>query len=304
MSSTRAEVVFPTPSTLGEGSFWDTDRQCLYWVDIYQSKVFCFDPKRGANLAFDVAAHVGTVVPTECGRLLVALRSELALLDPKNGRVTSLGSPTIVPSGMRFNDGKCDPRGRLWVGTMIEQGEPGRAALYCIEPDLSATEKLAGLTISNGLCWSDRRFYHIDTPSHVVRVFDFDQAGAEISGGRTLIRFEPEAGAPDGMCLDAEGMPWVALWGGRAVVRIHPESGEILFKVELPVSNVTSCAFGGPDLNQLYITTARSGLSPERLESEPLAGSLFCAELPFRGATAPGFARSFDPMTLASLRIR
>lgn len=293
MSVARAELVFPRRSTLGEGSVWDRERGCLYWVDIYDNKVFQFDPSRRANLAYDVGANVGTVVVAQGGELLLALKDELAWLDPATGTVHSLIAPAAPAPGIRFNDGKCDPAGRFWVGTMVEAGAPGGGILYCLDPDLSISVKLTGLTISNGLCWCDKAFYHIDTPSQLIRRFDYDPVSGSIAEPTVVADFTAERGSPDGMCLDEQGRLWVALWGGARVVRIDPATGASDFSVELPASNVTSCAFGGEDLDELYITTARIGLGDAELAAEPLAGSLFRVKLPFKGVPSTRFAHSF-----------
>ena len=294
MSSVSAYAVFPGRATLGEGSVWDREQSCLYWVDIYENKVFRFDPRRRANLAYDVGANVGTVVVAEGGNLLLALRHELAWLDPETGKVCPLVVPAPPVAGIRFNDGKVDPKGRFWVGTMVENGVPGAAVLYCVEPDLSVSVKLTGLTISNGLAWHGAAFYHIDTPTKRIRRFDYDAARASISQPTVIADFEDQPGSPDGMCVDEQGMLWIALWGGGAVVRIDPVSGDEVFRVQVPTTNVTSCAFGGPDLDELYITTARIGLSDTALAAEPLAGALFRAKVPFRGVPSPRFAGVFE----------
>jgi len=285
-----AEPVFPCRATLGEGSVWDHEEGCLYWVDIYDNKVFRFDPRRRANLAYDVGSNVGTVVVAEGGSLVVALRDELAWLDPDTGQLHPLARPGAPVSGIRFNDGKCDPRGRFWVGTMVEQGPAGGGVLYCVEPDLTVSVKLRGLGISNGLVWHDTAFYHIDTPSKQVRRFDYDPLSGAIAQPTVAADFAAGPGSPDGMSIDEQGMLWVALWGGSAVVRIDPSSGRELCRVEVPATNVTSCAFGGDALDELYITTARRGLSEAALAAEPLAGSLFRARVPFRGVPAARFA--------------
>jgi len=292
VTSLVAEPVFPCRTTLGEGAVWDREEGCLYWVDIYENKVFRFDPRQRTNLAYDVGSNVGTVVVADGGRLVVALRDELAWLDPKNGQVHPLAKPAEPLPGIRFNDGKCDPEGRFWVGSMVEQGPAGGAALYCVEPDLTISVKLRGLTISNGLAWRGTAFYHIDTPSKQVRRFDYDRESGAIAQPTLAADFSAGPGSPDGMSIDEQGMLWVALWGGGAVVRIDPSSGQELFRVDVPATNVTSCAFGGDALDELYITTARIGLSEEALAAEPRAGSLFRSRVPFRGVAAARFGAS------------
>ena len=289
MKTFRAELAFPGRAMLGEGSLWDAERQQLCWVDIYDCKVCLFDPARGCNSAFDVGANVGTVVPTREGELLIALRDEIACLDPETGKLRRVATAHPPTPGLRFNDGKCDPEGRFWIGSMVEEGPQGGAALYMLDHDLRVKQQLAGLTISNGLAWSGDSFYHIDTPTMELRGYRYQAGSGDLSEPHVVTSFAEGNGAPDGMCLDADGMLWVALWGGRGVVRVDPTSGETVCRVEVPAENVTSCAFGGPELDILYITTAQVGLSADALKADPLSGSLFCVRLPFRGLPSPAF---------------
>ena len=175
----------------------------------------------------------------------------------------------------RFNDGKCDPAGRLWAGTMEFDGEPDRGALYCLDTDGTVTRKFGNVTISNGIVWSldGRTMYYIDTGRNNVRAYDYDVATGAIGNERVTVTNEG-SGHFDGMTMDAEGMVWVAIFGGSAVRRYDPESGALLDAIELPMSQITSCAFGGPDLTDLYVTSACLRLSESERSSEPLAGSL------------------------------
>lgn len=288
-----AKIVFPRPSTLGEGALWDAERQHLYWVDIIERRVFVFDPKTRVNREFDVGDEVGTIVVARDEKLLLALQSGFALLDPSSGLVTPLSDPRSSVEEGRFNDGKCDPEGRFWAGTIVDSDESkGKGALYCLDTDGTTTRKLEGVTCSNGLCWSaDRKtFYYIDTPTYQVRAFDYDAKTGGIENPRIAIELTQDEGAPDGMTIDAEGQLWIALFDGGKVLRVDPNSGDRTYQVLVPGGgNVTSCAFGGPDLNQLYITTARVGLSPEQAAQLPAAGSLFVAEVPQRGVPSARF---------------
>lgn len=286
------KVAVERPSTLGEGSLWDATSRCLYWVDIAEHRVFIFDPATGINREHVVGEPVGTVVPAQDGKLVLALRHRIVSLDVATGTLTDVAS--LEPrDGMRFNDGKCDPAGRLWVGTMVERGEPGTASLYCLHQDLRLEARLGGLSISNGLAWdrAGTQLYYIDTPTRRVDRFDYAVASGALSNRRTVLELPEGRGFPDGMTIDEEDYLWVALWGGGAVVRIHPETGRIVAEVAFPVTNVTSCAFGGPELETLYVTTARAGRSADALQSEPLAGSLFAVNVGVRGVPARRFGR-------------
>lgn len=289
-----AEVAFPTPALLGEGALWDAAYRRLYWIDILGHKVCCFDPVNGSNLAYDTGEDVGTVVLSQNGKLVVALKSGVAALDPATGRLQSLVVPEVDRPGNRLNDGKCDPRGRFWVGSVVEDGQGPNGALYCIDTTLAVERKLSGVQCSNGIVWSrdERTLFYIDTPTQRVRAFDYDPETSALGRERVVFELPKSQGGPDGMAIDAEGHLWVALWGGRKVLRVDPATGAVGFEVLVPVDRVTSCAFGGPDLDTLYITTARVGASAEELRAQPFAGSLFAARVPFRGMPSPRFARS------------
>lgn len=264
---------------LGEGAIWDPSLGRLLWIDIVGRRLFCLDPERRENRAFDVGEMVGTVVPRTRGGVLLALHGGLALFDPASGRITRLPAlPEYDPAVVRFNDGKCDPSGRLWVGSMaLIKGPRPLGRLYRIDADGSASVMLHDVGTSNGLAWSlDRRtLYFIDTALRRVDAFDYDDASGGIGGRRTVITVPPDLGRPDGSTLDAEGMLWIAMFEGGCVTRWNPATGELLETIRLPVSRVTSCAFGGPDLRTLFITTSRHALPPEKLEQQPLAGRLF-----------------------------
>lgn len=293
MQKYTTEVAFPSRCLLGEASLWDQESGRLFWVDIADHKVFVFDPISGSNLAYDVGESVGTVVLTRNGKLVLGLRSGLACLDMATGKLVPLADPESHLPGNRFNDGKCDPQGRFWAGTMVEHGPPGGAALYCLDTDLNIEKKLDSVTISNGLVWTSdsKTFYYIDTPTHQVRAFDFAAHNGSLSNSRTIATIARGLGSPDGMAIDSEDHLWVALFHGGQVVRLNPTSGEIEAVVEVPAQNVTSCAFGGRELNELFITTARVGTAQEKLEQLPLAGSLFRAKVGVRGVASTRFGR-------------
>ena len=291
----EAKLRFPLLCDLGEGSLWDERQQVLYWIDIAQNKVFRFDPRNNSNLAFDVGENVGTVVVTLNDKLLVALRSGFAWLDPDTGRVTRIADPEADKPHTRFNDGKCDPRGRFWAGTMVENSQAGDAALYCLDTDLSVTLKLSGVSCSNGLVWSrdSRRLFYIDTPTLQIQCFNYDPETAALDARRIVAELPPNTGAPDGMAIDDQDGLWVALFGGSRVVRIDSNTGKVNFEVAVPAPNATSCALGGAGLDELFITTARVGLDEASRRKHPLAGSLFSIKVPYKGVPARRFAKEF-----------
>jgi sugar lactone lactonase YvrE len=188
-----------------------------------------------------------------------------------------ISNPEPQLPGNRFNDGKCDPAGRFWAGTMSHTDEPEKGSLYLLGKDLSVTKKIEAVSISNGLAWSPdhKTFYYIDTPTKKVAAFHFDNTNGKIEDKRYIIQFLNNEGTPDGMTIDSEGMLWIAHWDGWQISRWNPVTGEKLKSILLPVSRVTSCCFGGKNLDDLYITSASTGLSDDQLKKEPLAGSLF-----------------------------
>ncbi len=295
----QAEILLRRPSTLGEGSLWDEASQSLCWIDIVEHTVFLFDPASGRNREFDVGEDVGTAVFTKQGKLLVALRSGLNVLDPDSGALVFLADPRSSAQEGRFNDGKCDPVGRFWVGTMPEgQGSEGQGGLYCLHSDHRVDRPLSGISCSNGICWSsDRRtMYYVDTPTYQVSAFDFDPETGAIDNRRVVIELDrKEEGAPDGMTIDAEGHLWIALFDGGRVLRIDPDTAQRTYEVRVPGGgNVTSCAFGGPGLDRLFITTGRIGLSDEQRSAQPDAGSLYVARVPFVGVSSSRFGGKVD----------
>ena len=273
------------PALLGEGPVWDPLRGELVWVDIDRGRVHRLRPGE-ADASFDVGQPVGCAVPRADGGLALALRDGFALLPADGARPQPVAPVEQQRSDTRMNDGACDSRGRFWAGTMSLAGDTRTAALYRLDPDLSVTRVLPGLSISNGLGWSpdDRLMYHVDTPRGRIDVYDFDAERGVIGAREAAIPVAPERGRPDGLAVDADGGIWVALWGGAAVQRYTPE-GRPDARIELSVSQVTSCCFGDSDLGTLYITTAGLGTS-----REPLAGSVFSCRPGVQGLPATPFS--------------
>jgi len=272
---------------LGEGALWHPLEQVLYWVDIEGKALHRYDPASRQDKKFTVPARIGTVVPIEGEGALVALQNGIHKIDTDTGSLTLLNNPLQQPD-IRFNDGKCDPAGRFWVGTMALDTRKGAAVLYCMDQHQHIVQVLDGLTISNGIVWSaDRKtMYFVDTPTQQVQAFAYDDATGRIGQGRVVIGVPEAEGEPDGMTIDKEGKLWIALHGGAAVGRFDPDTGKLLGKIQVPAPNVTSCAFGGKELDTLYITTAREGLSDQKLETYPLSGGLFSVKPGICGVAA------------------
>lgn len=292
-SSNDYQVALEACALLGEGPLWDQRSRRLLWVDIHGQTVGRFDPVTGRNESIPVATMVGAVVPAQDGGLVVALQEGFARLDPVSHRL----STPIRPAGhdgttTRFNDGKCDPAGRFLAGTMSLAGAPRAGALHVLEAGGQTRTLLTGVSISNGLAWrpDGQLLYYIDTPTRRVAAFDYDLANGTLRNRRIALDIPAVLGYPDGMTIDAEGMLWIALWGGGAVTRWDPSTGRLLSTHRLPVSHVTSCAFGGDKLDILFVTTARTDLGTAQLAAEPLAGSIFTLEPRTEGMPASVFA--------------
>ncbi len=287
----EAEVVYPIKTILGEGSLWDEKRQVLMWVDIMDCKVYCYNPKDRSNRGYDVGEHVGTVVLDNHGIIHLALVGGIAQLDPETGILTRGATPEANKPGNRFNDGKCDPRGRFWAGTMAYDLTEAAGALYCFDGKGNYETKLGDVSISNGLVWSsdETKFYFIDSLTYELHSYDYNPETSDISNKEIVRQFPKSDGLPDGMAIDSEDHLWIALYWGHKVIRINPENGEIVYEVEIPAPNVTSCAFGGHMLNELYITTASASMTEEDIEKYPQAGSLFKASVPFTGVVGNRF---------------
>ena len=277
MKSIKAECVFAGGAVLAEGPVWDDQAQLLYWVDIERGKICRFDPVLQSNQEWLLGTKVGFAVLTESGDMLAGTQKGLVRFSTETGRCAQYANPELNLPNNRFNDGKCDPQGRLWAGTMSVMETEAAGSLYRVDADGNVNRCLTSVTISNGLAWSADRMYYIDSPTRRVDAFDFDAQNGAISNRRTAVALANGLGFPDGMTMDAEGKIWVALWEGWGAGRFDPTTGEMLAKVEVPVACVTSCCFGGPDWEVLYLTTASRDLKEDEREKQPTAGGIFAA---------------------------
>ncbi len=293
MSQSRtADLLYDAKATVGEGALWNARTQELYWVDILEKKFCIYNPATRQNRAFDCGQYVGTCVVRKSGGVMLAVHHGFAHLDLTSGKLTTVATVEGLPDKIRFNDGKCDPAGRFWAGTMEMRGEAGLGVMYRLDPDRRLHKMFDGIAISNGIVWSldRRRMYFIDTLKFTIDVFDYDDAIGNVTNRRVAVSSPKELGWPDGMAIDAEGMLWVAYYLGNKVVRWNPNNGQLLNQIRVPTKNVTSCAFGGPKLDKLYITSARAGLEPAELANDPHAGALFVADPGVAGAATFEFA--------------
>ena len=258
---------------LGEGPFWDPMSNGLLWVDIIGKKILQQPYDQTGPNVINLAGNPGCAVLSNEGEVIAAINNSISLID-------GIGSPLKVlaetneGSGLRFNDGKCDPSGRFWVGSMDRNEKAPLGSLYSWRDSEGLVEREKGVTVSNGMGWSPEQglFYYIDSPTREVRVYDFDLSTGSIKNKRTFITFGQEDGFPDGMTIDNEGRLWIAFWGGAKIMCVNPDSKAIEEVINFPVSKITSCAFGGDRLEQLFVTSAKVDVN-ER--DEPLAGKTF-----------------------------
>lgn len=290
--SADVNVLVEIPALVGEGALWDEKAQVLYWVDILSNMLYCYNPVTGENRSWDVGEHVGTVVLRASGGALLALRNGFASFDFASGEVTMIVDPEEELPGNRFNDGKCDPAGRFWAGTMAYENQTTQGTLYRLDADMSVHKMVGDIGISNGIVWNRAHdtMYYIDSMAYTVRAFDYDNATGAIANERVVVNVDKSMGLPDGMAIDAEDMLWVAHFGGSCVRRWNPLDGALLEQIGLPTAQITSCAFGGPNLDTLFITSAANGYGEAEFAREPLAGSLFAARLDVRGVPSFRFA--------------
>lgn len=283
-------------NTLGEGPIWDAEEQALYWLDITERIIHRYEPGSGAIRRWRTPSEVGSIALRRNGDGMVGgFRSGIGFFSPQSEKLEITHAPEAALAENRFNDGKCDPQGRFWCGSIHEVSDPSLrkpiAAVYRLDADGSLTRIRTGVRTSNGFAWSPdgATMYFTDTPSLQILAFDYDSKTGNMGNERVFATLPRGAGRPDGATVDTEGCLWSAHFDGWRVTRYSPK-GEILRVVDLPVANVTSCAFGGPDLDTLYITTAREDLSAQELLEQPLAGALFAIEPGVRGMPAQRFA--------------
>ena len=268
----QVEIIHDAQAELGEGPAWDAKTETLYWVDILGKRVHYHC--NGENGFIQLDEMPGCLAPTKSGTLLVAARASILELLPATGKQTILETIN-EPANNRFNDGKCDPSGRFLAGTMNMDEKAPTGALYSFDGQ-TVTQLLDSIRISNGLTWSPdyKTFYHIDTPTREVQAYDYDLSTGQIANPRVMITVPDTLGWPDGMTSDAKGNLWIAMWGGARVTCWNPNTGQLLEQIPLPAKNITSCIFGGSNLIELYITSARTGLGQADFTTYRYSGSL------------------------------
>jgi sugar lactone lactonase YvrE len=289
----RLECLFDCKHELGEGPIWNPDDGRLWWTDIRGPALHAIEPTTGAHRSWPMSAMLGSFALAREGELLLALGTRLAWFRPEALELETIVDLEPDRPGNRLNDGRCDRHGRFWVGTMQDGGRAATGSLYRFGGDLVPVRARTGIGIPNSLAFSPdgATMYFADTLHGAILAFDYDPASGEPAKERVLATLESAPGRPDGSTVDAEGCLWNARYGGGCVVRYTPD-GRVDRLIELPVSQVTCCAFGGPGLETLFITTAAQFLTGEKRRAEPLAGGLFAVPAGVRGLPEG----RFDPL--------
>ena len=289
---TDVSCVLDVRAALGEGPTWNREERRLYWVNINGHTVNRFDPATGANEVCQLPEQVGSFVLREAGGLVVALRSGFHFLDFDTAVLTPIADPEADKPDNRFNDGRCGPDGRFWVGTMRDPQDPTQrtGALYCLDTDLSWRTMVSDVGVSNGLAFSPDggTMYHADTRQQTIWAYDFRAEDGTLSNRRVFATTHDLPGRPDGGCVDAEGFYWSANVDGWQMVRFAPD-GSVDRRVKLPVQKPTMPAFGGDNLEIMYITSIGSGGSAPLEPGQPQAGSIFACEPGVGGLPEPKF---------------
>ena len=280
------ELLYDIKATLGEGPVWDARTGTLYWVDIFNKRIYS-----NGDVFLEADETIGCLSLREDGGLIFTKRASLWTCESDSTKQTLLSSLTDEPANNRFNDGKCDPRGRFLAGTMDMDETGPNGSLYSYDGK-TVTKLFGDVTISNGLAWSPdhKTLYYIDTPTHEVKAFDYDLENGTIANMRVVISMSRSFGFPDGMTSDTQGNLWIAMWGGAQVTKWNPHTGQLLERIPVPAKNASSCVFGGENMNELYITSARVDLDEDTLKQYPHTGGVFRLETDIEGMPSFKFA--------------
>ncbi|XP_051797957.1 regucalcin-like [Acanthochromis polyacanthus] len=280
MSSVKVESVVKTSALVGEGPVWEESDKTLLFVDIPGRKIHRWNSVTNQIQSVETADSVGFAIPRKSGGYIAGVGCSIVAVDWSTKVMTSLARVDEDKRNTRLNDGKVDPIGRLWAGTMLAEGQPEerkQGSLFSVTADHTVTKHLSQVDISNGLDWSldQKTFFYIDSLALTVDAFDYDATTGKIGNRRVVYRLEEEEGLPDGMTLDAGGRLWVACYDGGRVLNIDPATGVRLQTIPLPATKTTSVCFGGPDYTDLYVTSASMGLDQSELKKQPQAGHTF-----------------------------
>jgi L-arabinonolactonase len=286
----QVECIVAGNNRLGESPVWSVSAQKLYWVDGRAPCVFQLDPATGALASWPMPATIGSIALRRSGGLVVAMQTGLHFLDVTTGELTFAADPEADQPENRFNDGRCDRQGRFWSGTMNDTRRDPTGALYRFDADHTCTWITDDLIVPNSICWSpdDTTMYLADTYRHRIMAYDFHADEGTISNRRLFVDATGNPGRPDGSTVDSEGFIWNAEYAGSRLVRYAPD-GRVDRVLPMPVSQPSSCVFGGPNLDILYITSATQRMSEDDLRAQPLAGGLFAANVGVTGLPEPDY---------------
>jgi L-arabinonolactonase len=287
----EVECIADCQNILGEGVAWSVDDQKLYWVDIEKSQLWCYDPETGQTKTWKSPERITAFAFRDRGGLLVALESGLAFYDPQTGKTERIQDIEPDLATTRMNDGRCDRQGRFIVGGMDESGNwEAISNVYRLDHDLSVHKIISGVACANSTCFSPdgRVMYFADSLAREIWAYDYDTRTGSIANRRVFADFSDQPGMPDGSIVDGEGFLWNAQWNGYRVMRYRPD-GTVERVLEMPVMNPTCVAFGGKNLDVLYVTTGRYLMTPEQIEGEPLSGGLFAIRVDVKGLNEPKF---------------
>ncbi|EJR23400.1 SMP-30/gluconolactonase/LRE family protein [Bacillus cereus] len=285
------ELVLDAKASLAEGPCWNEKKQLLYWVDIMERKLCIYNPTANTNRVIALNQKIGCVVPYLEDVLLLAMEKGFYSINVNTEKLTHIFDPEPHLIENRFNDGKCDPAGRFWAGSTDTYGMNAVGSLYCLHHNLSVEKKVSHVNTSNGIAWSPDHtyFYFIDTPTKKVVRYQYNIRTGEIHNPSDVIIFSENDGLPDGMTIDEEGCLWIAHWGGSKITRWNPSTGEQILSIPIPALYVTSCTFGGPNLTDLYITTARTRMTDDELKEYPHVGGIFRIQTNVKGCPTYSF---------------
>lgn len=271
---------------IAECPSYDKENHLLYWVDIFGKQIFRYDIDTKKLDTKSVNKYVSYIVPRKQGGVIIGLQDGMYHYDFDTEICMFLGRPNKYdPYTYRFNDGKCDVMGRIWTGTTAFFEERFDCSLYKVDNGHVFNEMFQGINVSNGLGWSpdNKKMYYIDSGKKLIYSFDFDAEGGRISNKKVIINYKDEGANPDGMTVDSEGMLWICHWGGYTLSRWNPNTGKKIDKIEMPVKQVTCPIFGGKNMSELYVTTARYGCTEDELKKQPHAGSIYKIKLNMKG---------------------
>lgn len=291
IQTNNVNLLLDCKNNLGEGPVWDYTKQELTWVDFDKGKIFKYNPSSGQHSFISVKGRVMVSVPTDKGNMIMAIDKKIKIVNPVCNSILKEIYTDSDYQNNRLNDGKCDALGRLWIGTMNNNGKLPEGNLYKINPDLSSEIMDNNFTIPNGIAWNkdNSKMYMVDSALRVIYQYDFNLQNGKISNKKILIETDPALGLPDGMSIDTDGNLWIAFWKGKCIGCVDSHTGKLLKKIKTPCAVPTSCCFGGENLSTLFITSSRKYDTKNNIKKNPSSGGLFFLDTNVNGYKANFF---------------